>query len=86
MVLFDDTIPNPIVTVNDQFVANEISVLTGQRILFSAARTTDNVPVTNLNFTWDWGDGSSVGGIGAYTAYHSWDSIDAQNALHTILR
>ena len=84
MVLFDDTIPNPIVTVNDQFVANEISVLTGQRILFSAARTTDNVPVTNLNFTWDWGDGSSVGGIGAYTAYHSWDSIDAQNVTYNL--
>ena len=34
----------PIITVNNVVIENEINILTNQLILFSAARTVDNVP------------------------------------------
>ena len=69
----DVTAPNPIISVNGQIIESNLSILTGQIIQFSADRTTDNVPVSHLQFTWDWGDGNLEGGKGVSWAYHQWD-------------
>ena len=53
----DLTSPIPTISVNGQVIVDNLTILTGQIIQFSAAMTTDNVPVSHLQFTWDWGDG-----------------------------
>jgi PKD repeat protein len=68
----DTSLPNPIITVNGLVIEDNISILTGQIVQFGAERTTDNVPVNNLQFTWDWGDGELEGGKGVSSAYHLW--------------
>ena len=69
----DDSEPNPVITVNGQVISDNLSILTGQIIQFNADRTTDNVPVNHLQFTWDWGDGNLEGGKGVSRAYHMWE-------------
>ena len=44
----DDTVPVPIITVNNLVISDNISILTNQMIQFSASRTVDNVPIQNL--------------------------------------
>ena len=56
-----------------------MTLLTDQRILFSAGRTVDNVPIANLEFFWDWGDGTTDAGFGAYSQQHEWGDIDGEN-------
>ena len=80
----DDTEPLPIITVNNVIIENNISLLTGQRILFSAGRTIDNVPIDHLDFQWDWGDGTQSGGKGAYAEQHEWDDIDGERQNFTL--
>ena len=80
----DDTEPLPIITVNNVVLDQNITLLTGQRILFSAGRTADNVPIDHLVFQWDWGDGTSSGGKGAFAEQHEWDDIDGENATFTL--
>ena len=63
----DTSEPIPIITVNNIVIENEMTLLTDQRILFSAGRTVDNVPIANLEFFWDWGDGTTDAGFGAYS-------------------
>ena len=63
--------PFPIITVNNVIIEDNITLLTGQRILFSAGRTSDNVPIDHLDFQWDWGDGTATGGKGAYSQQHN---------------
>lgn len=69
----DDTSPNPIIYVNGQVITENLSILTGQIIQFDAGRTTDNVPIGHLQFSWDWGDGSIESGKGVSQAYHQWE-------------
>ena len=74
------TIPTlPIITVNNVVIEDNLTLLTGQRILFSAGRTIDNVPIDNLDFQWNWGDGTQSGGIGVYAQQHEWDEIDGES-------
>lgn len=75
----DDSQPVPIITVNNVIIDQELTLLTGQRVLFSAGRTADNVPLEYLDFQWDWGDGTSSGGQGAYAQQHEWDNINGEN-------
>ena len=70
--------------MNNVIIENNISLLTGQRILFSAGRTIDNVPIDHLNFQWDWGDGTQSGGKGAYAEQHEWDDIDGERQNFTL--
>jgi PKD repeat protein len=65
--------------VNNVVIDQELTLLTGQRVLFSAGRTADNVPLEYLDFQWDWGDGTSSGGQGAYAQQHEWDDINGEN-------
>ena len=71
----DTSPPLPIITVNNVVIENEINILTNQLILFSAARTIDNVPSNQLEFSWDWGDGSIDSGLGEYEFAHEWGDI-----------
>ena len=81
----DDSAPVPIITVNNVVVEDELNLLTNQRILFSAGRTSDNVPTEHLSFTWDWGDGSSDTGVGVYAQQHEWGEIDGENVTYTLV-
>ena len=83
--VIDNTEPIPIITINNQVVGDSISVMVDQRILFSAGRTTDNVPTNYLNYSWDWGDGSADEGPGMFSANHAWTDIDAQNETTLVL-
>jgi len=79
----DTTLPNPIITVNGQIIVDNLSILTGQIIQFGAERTTDNVPISHLEFTWDWGDGDIEGGKGVSSAYHLWsDGLTATTSYN----
>ena len=82
----DNSAPIPVITVNGQVILDNLSILTGQIIQFSAERTTDNVPITHLDFTWDWGDGDLEGGKAVSTAYHQWeDGLTAQTSYNLTL-
>ncbi|MBT7244956.1 MAG: PKD domain-containing protein, partial [Euryarchaeota archaeon] len=82
----DTSLPNPIITVNGLVIEDNISILTGQIVQFGAERTTDNVPVNNLQFTWDWGDGELEGGKGVSSAYHLWaDGLTAVTTYNLTL-
>ncbi|MFL2961436.1 MAG: PKD domain-containing protein [Candidatus Poseidoniaceae archaeon] len=82
----DMTPPNPIITVNGLVIEDNLSILTGQIVQFGAERTTDNVPVSHLQFTWDWGDGDLEGGKGVSSAYHLWaDGLTAVTTYNLTL-
>ena len=74
----DDTVPVPVITVNNVVISDNISILTNQMIQFSASRTVDNVPIQNLSFQWEWGDGTFDDGQGLYLAQHQWGEIDSE--------
>ena len=76
LTIFDDLAPTPVITVNGQLIGSSISIYTNERVLFSAGQTADNVPIEYLQFTWDWGDGTSEGGLGDYSAHHEWTEGD----------
>ena len=80
----DELTPDPIITVNNIVIADNISILTNQLIQFSASRTIDNVPVTDLDFQWDWGDGTFESGQGLYIAQHEWGSIDKEIEVYNL--
>lgn len=81
----DDTQPIPIITVNNNVVADRLEILTNQRIIFSAYQTADNVPLEFLDFEWDWGDGSPVtSGTGLYTANHEWGDVVGPNQTYIL--
>ena len=80
----DDSAPMPIITVNGVVIENEISILTGQRILFNAERTSDNVPISFLDFTWNWGDSTSEGGVGVTEAHHKWADGPTANTTYEL--
>jgi len=84
IVVNDTTQPVPIITVNNVVIETEISILTNQKILFSAGRTADNVPTDNLQFDWNWGDGTSQGGVGMYSAHHEWGALNSTNETYTL--
>jgi len=53
-------------------ITDPYTLLTSQRVQFSAARSEDNVPLNQLTFTWDFGDGTVVSGQGLYEVSHEW--------------
>ena len=85
ITVVDDTEPLPVLAINNQVLGASISVMVDQRILFSAGRTTDNVPTPLLEFTWDWGDGSQDSGLGLYSADHAWTDIDGSNETFDLM-
>jgi len=65
-------------------IENEINILTNQLILFSAARTVDNVPTAQLDYSWDWGDGSIDSGVGVYEYAHEWGDISGTQVSYNL--
>ncbi len=80
----DDTLPNPIISVNGQIISENLSILTGQIIQFNAGRSSDNVPTSHLQFTWDWGDGELESGKGVSQAYHLWEDGVTAVTVYTL--
>jgi len=81
----DDSEPIPIISVNNNVVADRLEILTNQRIIFSAYQTADNVPLEYLEFEWDWGDGSELTtGVGLYTANHEWGDVVGPNQTYIL--
>jgi PKD repeat protein len=70
----DTEVPVPQIDVGSPPVAisDPYTLLTSQRVQFSAARTDDNVPLNQLTFTWDFGDGTILNGQGLYDVSHEW--------------
>ena len=54
-------------------ISDPYTLLTSQRVQFSGAGTIDNVPLNQLPFTWDFGDGTVLSGQGLYDVYHEWE-------------
>ncbi|MEE2812620.1 MAG: PKD domain-containing protein, partial [Candidatus Thermoplasmatota archaeon] len=83
----DTFVPDPKIHVGTPptLLPDPFEILTSQRILFSAAQTDDNVPLNNLHFEWDFGDGSApVSGLGLYTISHEWDVGSAEGTSYTL--
>ena len=60
-------------------------IQTDDIILFSAAMTEDNVPLSNLTFYWDWGDGSPIeSGQGMYLAHHGWTEGSNSGTIYNL--
>ena len=53
-------------------ISDPYTLLTSQRVQFSAARSEDNVPLNQLNFIWNFGDGTILSGQGLYEVSHEW--------------
>ncbi|MFL2532993.1 MAG: hypothetical protein CND01_02975 [Marine Group II euryarchaeote MED-G34] len=77
--------PIPEISVDGVIITDELMLLTDQRVQFSARGTSDNVPLNELVFTWDWGDGQSEGGRGAAEAGHSWVDGSADGIIYTLI-
>ena len=80
----DDTLPVPIISVNNLVIDSDISIFTNQLIQFSASKSSDNVPVENLQYQWEWGDGDIDSGIGMYLAQHEWGDITGENVTFNL--
>ena len=80
----DETDPVPVIAVNNVQVQDGLEVRTHQTVLFSGALSTDNVPIQNLRYIWDWGDGRSSEGIGLYEAMHAWGDVVGPNATYLL--
>jgi PKD repeat protein len=77
---------NPIIglTVQGIDITNGLSLRTNERVLFDARSTEDNVPDSNLLFTWDFGDGRVVSGIGLVELDHAWLIGTADGMLNVL--
>jgi len=77
--------PVPEISVDGVVITDELVLLTDQRVQFSARGTSDNVPLEELVFTWDWGDGQTEEGRGAAEAGHSWVDGSADGIIYTLI-
>ncbi len=80
----DTTEPIPEITVDNVPIIDEIILKTNQRVTFSALSTVDNVPHEQMNFTWNWGDGSDEGGQGMVEASHAYVDGSADGIVYTL--
>jgi|TARA_B110000211_G_scaffold70678_1_gene81822 PKD repeat protein len=80
----DSSTPDPIISVEGIEILDELIILTNQNIRFSAIKTEDNVPINNMNYSWDWGDGGINSGIGLYEIDHSWIDGDADGIAYLV--
>ena len=80
-----DSIPPSVkISVGGQEVQGGMTLLTTQRVIFEAYMTDDNVPDQYLDFQWDWGDGTTEGGIGYLEADHAWENGSANGTMYTL--
>ena len=84
LVVADTTEPIPEIRVDGLTITDEVVLLTNQRVLFSARSTVDNVPHEQMEFTWNWGDGSDEGGQGMVEASHAYVDGSADGIIYTL--
>ena len=82
----DTTPPTPRIDVGSppSAITDPYTLLTSQRVQFSAARTDDNVPLNQLTYTWDFGDGTILSGQGLYDVSHEWDIGSANGTAYNL--
>jgi len=82
----DTTPPTPRIDVGTppSAISDPYTLLTSQRVQFSAARTDDNVPLNQLTYTWDFGDGTILSGQGLYDVSHEWDIGSANGTAYNL--
>ena len=84
-VMVEDTSdPIPEISVEGVVVSEELVLLTNQQVMFSALGTTDNLPLEELYFEWNWGDGEIESGIGLFESSHSWVDGSAEGIVYTL--
>ena len=84
LTVADTTEPIPEIRVDGVTITDEVVLLTNQRVLFSARSTVDNVPHEQMEFTWNWGDGSDEGGQGMVEGSHSYVDGSADGIVYTL--
>ena len=80
----DSSTPEPRISIEGVEISEEVSLLTNQNVRFSAIGTIDNVPISNMNYSWDWGDGSIDSGLGLFEADHYWTDGDADGIIYSL--
>ena len=82
----DTELPVPQIDVGSppSAISDPYTLLTSQTVQFSAARSTDNVPLNQLIFTWDFGDGTILSGMGLYDVSHEWDVGSANGTAYNL--
>ena len=80
----DTSDPIPEISVDGLAIQDELVLQTNQRVQFSAFGTYDNVPVSKLFFSWDWGDGSTNSGIGLFEVGHSWIDGSGEGTVYSL--
>ena len=58
--------------------------MTNQRVQFSALSSEDNVPIEEMTFTWNWGDGQIEQGKGLAELGHAWVDGSADGIIYTL--
>ena len=80
----DTSEPIPEIAVDGLAIQDGLTVQTNQRIQFSAFGTSDNVPNSELFFSWDWGDGSADSGTGLFEVGHSWGDGSGDGTVYPL--
>ena len=84
LVVEDTSDPIPEISVEGVVVTEELILMTNQQVMFSALGTTDNLPLEELYFEWNWGDGEIESGIGLYESSHSWVDGSSDGIIYTL--
>jgi PKD repeat protein len=58
--------------------------MTNQRVQFSAQSSQDNVPIDEMTFTWNWGDGQIEQGKGLAELGHAWVDGSSEGIMYTL--
>ena len=80
----DTSQPVPDISVDGLPIQEELIVQTNQRVQFSAFGTSDNVPVSRLFFSWNWGDGDTESGVGLYEVSHLWIDGSGEGTTYSL--
>ena len=80
----DSTAPVPEVSVEGKNISEGLTLKTNQRVQFSAIGTADNLPISEILFTWEWGDGNVDSGVGLFEIGHQWGDGSADGTLYTL--
>jgi len=80
----DTSVPIPVISVDGIIQDSELTLMTNQRVQFSALSSQDNVPTEELVFTWNWGDGQIEQGQGLAELGHAWVDGSADGIIYTL--
>ena len=80
----DSSAPIPQIAIDGLAIGEELTLQTNQRVQFSSFGTIDNVPISKLFFSWDWGDGAIDSGIGLFEIGHSWADGSGSGTVYSL--